>query len=746
MKAHVIPGRTLGRYRILEQIGAGGMGIVFRAHDLRLERDIALKVLPPGRFADQDARQRFRREALALSRLSHAGIATVFDFDTYEDVDFLVVELIPGVGLDERLAGGPLPHDEVLRLGVQLADALEGAHQDGVVHRDLKPGNLRVTPAGRLKLLDFGLAKLLEPRHDLATVTGTDTLAGAGTLPYMAPEQLRGGVIDARTDIWAAGAVLYEMATAARAFPFNSPGELVDAILHAPFAARHPLVEPLPRVILTCLEQRPQQRYQTAGELREALQRDASVPRRTPAARRSPRQRIRSLAVLPLVNIARDGEKDYIADGMMEALITTLAKIRSIRVISRTSAMLYKGTAKPLPQIARELNVDALVEGSVLCAGGTVRITAQLVHAATDTHVWGDTYEGPDADVLGLHARVARAVAHEITPQVTPRPRKPANSAAPGAQDAYLRGRFWANQYSVEGLSKAVSLFEQAIALDPRSAVAHAGLAEMYSWAAYIGTAPPRDLYPRAIASAAQALALDDTLSEAHLSMGYAQMVYEWNWPRAGAEFLRALEISPSSAAAHFNYSLWLSATGQVKEGIAQAKRGRECDPLSLLMNVNVGWRYMDARQYDRASVWFRQTLDMNPGFDVAIENLARTHVFQGHPADAVDLLERAGRESLPVTTLATLALALATSGRVEEALEIEAMLARKADEAYVSPFWRAVISIGLGRIDEAFTRLEQGLDQRDSWLVFLKVSPLVDPLRPDPRFPVLLERTGLSA
>src|SRR5208337_4001349 len=479
-------GQTFGHYRILERIGAGGMGEVYRARDERLGRDVAVKVLPPSLVPDEFVRKRLRKEAQALSKLNHPNIETLFELDSKDGAEFLVVEYVPGVTLSDRLAQGPLLEREIARLGVQLANGLAAAHSQGVVHCDLKPSNLRITPDGRLKILDFGIAKSLRvtresSKYDVTTESTTGGQAMAGTLPYMAPEQLRSEPADARSDLYSAGAVLYEMATGQRAFRDEVAPRLTDAILHQtavpPRAVNARISPELERIILKCLQKEPEDRYQSAAELEVDLRQLATieVPRSGTAVRRLPiwrrhrgvatalalvlsailvglsvwrwREqqaggngpgRIQSLAVLPLQNLSGDPQKDYIADGMTDLLIADLSQLSALRrVISRTTMMQYKGTRKPLPQIARELSVDVVIEGSVLSSDDRVRITAQLIQGATDKHLWGRSYERDTQDVLKLQGDVASAIADEIRIAVTPQERARLASAPPVIPAAY---------------------------------------------------------------------------------------------------------------------------------------------------------------------------------------------------------------------------------------------------------------------------------------------------------------------
>jgi len=499
-------GATLSHYKILEPLGAGGMGVVYRARDERLERDVAIKVLPAGALADEATRKQFRKEALALSRLNHSHIATVHDFDSSEGVDFLVMELVAGRTLSEEIAGGPLTEGDVRRLGVQLAEGLAAAHRQGILHRDIKPGNLKVTPEGQLKILDFGLAKVL---NGISGVSATETVSApgvvAGTLPYMSPEQLTAGSLDARSDVYSAGAVLYEMACGRKAFPQESPPAVVGAILGQPPTAPHEVVAgmspALERIILRCLEKIPAHRYGTAGELAEAL-RHPDRPQTqqrlaTARAQRRParaallatagvlaalslvlglnigglRDRtfgggaaaIHSLAVLPLVNLSHDPEQEYFSDGMTDELITRLAQIGALRVISRSSAMQYKGSRKSLRAIAKELHVGMVVEGSVMRSGDMVRITAQLVDVLRDRHLWAESYERSLSNVLGLQSDIARAIVEKVRVRATPAERArlaSARSVNPEAHKAYLAGRASFNEFSGEGFRNAIDHYK----------------------------------------------------------------------------------------------------------------------------------------------------------------------------------------------------------------------------------------------------------------------------------------------
>ena len=492
------PGTVLGRYRLLERIGEGGMGEVWKAHDDNLDRDVAIKMLLHGTLGSATSRERFRREALVLSRLSHPGVATIFDFDLRNGCEFLVMEYVAGGTLESRLAVGPLPIDDVLRLGAGIAEALDNAHRNGFLHRDLKPGNVALTADGHPKILDFGIALLLADDKALAgRITQTGTFVGS--LPYMAPEQLSGDVPDARTDIYALGVLLFEMLTGRVPFVKDRFEALMFAIIStAAVSVRslRPDVPPaLDRLVAECLRKDPAHRPPSAAHISEALRGfREGVP--TAALPLPPPNVIRAIAVLPLRNVSRDASQEYFADGMTESLISDLAKVKALRVISRTSVMTYKGVDRPLPEIARELGVDAIVEGTVLRANDRVRITAQLIDAPRESHLWAESYERDLRDVLSLQAELAQAIARQVQVKVTPRERAElarTQKVDPESYEAYLKGRYHWNRRSGEGLGKAIQCFHHAIVRDPTYAAAYSGLADCFSSLGWWGFVCPED-------------------------------------------------------------------------------------------------------------------------------------------------------------------------------------------------------------------------------------------------------------
>ncbi|HKQ57418.1 MAG TPA: protein kinase [Candidatus Eisenbacteria bacterium] len=753
-------GATLTHYRILEQLGAGGMGVVYRARDERLERDVAIKVLPAGAIADEAQRRRFHREALALSRLNHPGVATVHDFDREDETDFIVMELVSGDTLAQRLAAGPLPVEQVTDFGIQIAEALEAAHENGVLHRDLKPSNIVITPKGRIKVLDFGLAKLVHAAgvDTRATTVPTAGDAVAGTLAYMAPEQLLGEEeVSAASDVHALGVVLYEMATGRIPWRQKLSTALVNEILRttpAPPGGLRPGLPPaLDRLILTALAKSPAGRQSSAAALAAGLKAVTQAPDTTGRIDLAPRAgtpAIASLAVLPLRNLSGDPEQDFFADGMTEALITRLAQIGSLRVISYTSAMAYQGVRKPLPEIARELAVDAVVEGSVLRAGDRVRITAQLVQAASDEHLWSSTIDRPIGDILDLHSEVSQAIAEELRTRLTPNERvrlAGTRAVRPLAYDAYLRGRHFWNKRSPEGLARAVACFQESIDADPLHAPAWSGLADCYNVMGAFRWKRSRDAFPLAHAAAARALELDPDLAEGHASLGFALMYYDWDWQRADDAFRRSIALHPGYATGRQWYADFLSDLGRTDESFVEIQRAMELDPLSPVVGTGYGDTYYYARRYQEAIAAYQRTIDLDPAYRWARLNVGRALEELHRYDEAIETYEKALRDAgMTLDDSPALAHAWAASGRRERAEPILGRAIEGWHEGRVSPYSIATVFTALGDRDQAFTWFERAFEDRDRMMVSLRVHPRLDPLRDDPRFEGLLRRMGLGS
>ena len=789
-------GQTVSHYRVLEKIGRGGMGTIYKAEDTRLGRPVAIKFLPREYSQDHQAVERFQREARAASALNHPHIYTIYDVGEHEGQPFIVMELLEGQPLKQRL-DSPLDPEQVVELGIQIADALAAAHAKGIIHRDIKPANIFITERGQAKILDFGVAKLATQQNEEGPAADTPDGAGpgaqddltrvgmaVGTLGYMSPEQGLGKELDARTDIYSFGVVLYEMATGRPAILDDLGGRTPPS----PRAARPGLSPDLERIIRKAAEKDRELRYQTMADVRADLKRlkqDTDAVRLGGALAQErifpsgPRahlfslltggafaaallvvlwffmmgwgQRpggtdagvIESLAVLPLQNLSGDPEEEYFADGMTEALITNLSKIGSLKVISRTSAMRYKGTDKSLPEIARELGVDAIVEGSVLRAGDRVRITAQLVDVATDQYLWAESYERDLGDVLELQREVARAVAAGIQITLTPEEQASLGTISavdPTAYEAYLRGRYHWNMRTEEGIQKSLDYFQQAVAQDPDYASAYSGLADAYTIGMEYGYLPAGENRTRSRTAALRAVELDNSLPEAHASLA---MVFasEREWLAGEREFRRALELNPNYAKARHWYSIHLAAMGRLEEALAEMEQAVALDPASLQAEVWLGTCLLYLRRYDEAIGQFEETIEKDPYYFNSHYWLGQAYEAKGWPEQAVAAYEKAASLSETPHQRATLAHGYAVAGRRAEARKILGELEELAEEKYVSPYDFAVVYLGLGDNDRAIELLEQVYEDHPENLRHIKVRPWFDPLRDHPRFQSLLQR-----
>ena len=797
IQVKITKGTRLGDYEVQSLLGSGGMGEVYRARDLRLARDVAIKVLPTFLSFDPERLRRFEQEARAAAALNHPNILAVFQMGTYEGAPYLVSELLEGLTLREHVRRGALPIRKAIDYAIQIAHGLAAAHDKGVVHRDLKPENLFVTKDGRVKILDFGLAKLTQPKTEDTTATLTldqktdqQTEPGMvlGTVGYMSPEQVRGEAADHRADIFAFGATLYEMLSGRRAFQGQTAADRMGAILRDDPPGLLQLVHEVPpaleRIVRRCLEKTPEQRFHAASDLAFALEslsdRGAALSSTTMAGSErsglwhrmgrvvgsltalvlvtaallsissirnalfgSKPQRIQSIAVLPLENLSHDAEQEYFANGMTDALITDLAKSSRVRVISRTSIMSYKDTRKPLPGIAQELGVDAIVEGSVMASGNRVRITAQLIEARSDKHLWAESYERDLRDILSLQDDVASAIATAIQGNVAQNQKQPRPQVDPDAYRLYLKGMYYWDKRTAEGFQKATDYLNQAIDKDPSFALAYSSLAENYLNLSGYSLASTREILPKARAAALKGLELDDTLSDAHRALATIHLM-GWNFPEAEKKYREALALNPNDAGAHQGYGTFLARMGRLDEASVELMKATELDPLWLMHGVYLGNVYYYEGRYDEAIKQYNRVLEMNSEFWLAHGYRAFTYEKQKRFKEADVDLQKVLAAFPHTNAKAAIGELYALQGKKAEAHKIVRELKENSKKEYVSDYWLATVYVALGEKDEAFRLLENAYNERSFWLIDLKVDPRFDDLHSDVRFQDLLHRVGL--
>jgi len=781
-------GRTLGHYTIQSKIGAGGMGEVYRAHDTRLDRDVAVKILPEHLAQDAEALRRFEREAKAVAALSHPNILSIFDFGTEEGISYAVMELLKGETLRDRIQRGTLDWRETVEIGSAIAEGLAAAHAKNIIHRDLKPENIFLTNEGQVKILDFGIARVkrtVTPDSQTLTSANEITKQGVviGTIGYMSPEQIKGEPAEASSDIFSLGCVLYEMLSGQRPFARATTAEMIAAILDAEPAPLLGAGKNLPveigRVINHCLQKKPDERYQSARDLAFDLKAiltgktitaplPKSLNRRNRLAIRfgvvalvilllvaawlfwgsKPVGAIDSLAILPMVNASGDANLEYLSDGITDSLINNLSQLRQLRVMARGTVFSYKDKEVDPRKVGEELKVRAVFTSKMVQRGDTLNIQADLVNASDGSQIWGDRYTRKLTDAQAILEEIARQISEKLRLRLSKAEQQivtKRQTENPEAYQLYLKGHYHSKQFSTDGLKKGIEYLNRAVELDPTYALAHAGLSSSYYNASNF-IFPPDEAMPKVKAAAQSAIELDDTIAEAHISLALFRERYELNRVEAATEFRRALELAPNLAGTHLYYGFHLIEEGRMDEAIAAMTRARDLDPLTSYNSSTLAWAHYLARRNDEAIAQLKKMIRMEPDFFVARYTLGLAYEQKGMYEQAIAEFNEAQRiDPKSWAPSAFLAHVHALKGDRGEAQRRLTELKRDAQQKHVDPYNIGMIHAALGEKDQAFEWLEKAFQAKSEELMFIKVDPKVESLRADPRFKELLRRMRLS-
>jgi serine/threonine protein kinase/tetratricopeptide (TPR) repeat protein len=752
-------GRRIDQYQVLSRIGAGGMGVVYRARDTKLGRDIALKVLPAEFSSDPESIARAEREARLLASLNHPNIAAIYDLKECEGNLCLVLEYVEGDTLAERLKRGALAVNDGLTVCLQIAEALGAAHRAGVIHRDIKPANVKVTPEGRVKVLDFGLAKAITPETPELDMSETPTLltqvipeAIRGTPAYMSPEQVRGELVDNRTDIWGFGCVLFELLSGRQPFSGATIPDLIASVLKTdPDWSALPQDTPsrVRSFIQRCLQKETSQRLQDITLALVEIQPGTGDPEKSPRRDVSAGKTIRSLAVLPFVNAGGNPDMDYLSDGLTESIIVSLSQLPRLRVIARSAVFRYKGNTDAPQKIGRELGVAAVLTGRVLQRNDTLVISAEMVDVENGWQLWGDQYRKKAEDIFTIEEEIAKEISEQLRLKLTPEKENLLSKRYTENVEAYhlyLKGRFHWGKRTAEGLHRAIQYFRQAIEGDPTYALAYAGLAEGYVPLGFYCHLAPSDALPKARSAAEKALEIDPHLPEAVSVLASIKAFYDWE-PAEGEKLARAaIKMDPKYARARQVLTECLMVLRRPVEGLAEIKRALDLDPLSLHLNAAVSMMYHFAGQHEEAADYGRKTVELDSNFFPGYFYLGLAYSALRQHSEAVEALQKATALSNNSTLmLAALGGAFAFCGKDEEARKVLGELQQLRQRKYVSQIFVAAIHAGLGENDPALVCLEKAYDDRDSWLLrCLITDPRFDKLRGKARFRKLARRIGV--
>jgi serine/threonine-protein kinase len=843
-KAGAGTGDQIGHYRIIRSLGVGGMGRVYLGLDEKLNRPVAIKLLSNYDATEKERVRRFVLEAQAAAALNHPNIAHIYEISEDKGTNFIAMEYVDGETLREKLREGS-ELEVLLKYLLQVAQGLAKAHAGGIVHRDLKPDNVMITSDGHVKILDFGLAKLLEttrPKAGRDEGPGSSEMATAmmplelstpgvvmGTVGYMSPEQAQAKSVDQRSDIFSFGCILYETVTGRKPFAGESVRDTLNKIISEPapsISDLNPSASPeLQRVIRKCLAKEPDKRYQTivdtANDLEELIQEmrgpseiDRSVapstsattsgrtnrtdeyPRaestesvgreRTSSVKYSARnvvdsikqykyavvivlsliaaasffayrfllsnksQPIESIAVMPFFNESGNGDIDYLSDGMTDSLINSLSQLPHLSVKARSSVFRYKGKEIDPQRIATELSVQAILSGRVVQHGDDLTLYLSLVEGRSGNQIWGEQYHRKLSDLVALQQDISREVSDKLRLKLTGEQQRLLTKSYTDNNEAYelyLKGRYFSHNPTEANLRKSIEYFQQAVARDPNYALAYTGMGSSYqTLGGFLGFVSPNEAAPEGKAAIVKALSIDETLDDAHAALAQFSFYYDWNLPAAEREYKRTFELNPDNAAGHSSYGTYLEALGRFDEAVAERERSRHLDPTSAFSTADVGYPLYYARRYERALEYFKRGLELDPNLSWGHLWIGQVYVQQGRFDEGITEIRQAmALSGGNVRDIATLGHAYAVSGKKNEALKIIAQLQGQLEQKYVSPYFIALIYTGLGDKEQAFVWLEKAYQQRHPYLVLIKVEPVFDSLRSDPRFADLLRRIGLT-